>query len=111
MWRVHSKLDIGKGKILHPGSLSTLGWLSRRGLERLQMKGSISKVSAPPLAVLPGWVLRSQKLLKVDIEYVDQFIESDPAEIADKIGVQPQTIEKWQNEVTEWLTADKVSHS
>ena len=111
MWRVHSRLDIGKGEVLYPGSLSTIYWLKRKGLERLEMKGSISKVFAPPLAVLPGWTLRSQRLLKVGVEYVDQFLESDPAETAGKIGVQPKTIEKWQNEVTEWLIADKVSHS
>jgi len=111
MWRVHSRLDIGKGKILYPGSLSTLHWLKRKGLQRLEMKGSISKVSAPPLAVLPGWVLRSQKFLEIGIEYVDQLIECNPEEASTKIGVRTETVEKWQDEVTEWLIADKVSHS
>jgi len=112
MWRIHSRLDIGKGRILHPGSLSTLHWLNRKGLARLQMKGSISEVSAPPLAILPGWVLRSNLLSdRADIEYVDQLIEADSEEVAEKIDVNVRTVEKWKEEVTRWLTADAQGHS
>jgi len=75
------------------------------------MKGSISKVSAPPLAILPGWVLRSARLGLAEVEYVDQLIEGNPEEIASKIGVQKRTVEKWQGEVIGWLKADKQSHS
>ena len=111
MWRVHRKLDVGKGKVIHPGSLSTLHWLDRKGLARLEMRGSISKVSAPPLGILPGWVLRSKKLLKADIEFADQLIEGNAAEIAEKTGVQERTVEKWKDEVIAWLTADEQGHS
>lgn len=111
MWRIHSRLDIGKGKILYPGSLSTLHWLDRKGLQRLEMKGSISKVSAPPLAILPGWILRAERLSSLGIEYVDQLIACDEKDLAEKAGLQERTILKWKDEVEQWLIADKEGHT
>jgi len=107
MYRVHRRLSAGKGKILYPGTLSRLEWLDETGLARLTIKGSISRVHAPPLVVLSGWRnARAGKIREVmGINDAEQLLEAQDAEIAEKMGVQPATVARWKGEVLDALMA------
>lgn len=106
MYRVLRKLDIGKGRILHPGTFSRLEWLEQAGLDRLKMRGAISEVRPPPLEALPGWGRRAKKVHEVaGVENAEQFLGVDELALAEQMGVQIETIQRWKTEVQGWLTA------
>lgn len=107
MYRVLRKLDIGKGRVLHPGSFSRLEWLDEQGIARLEQKGSIGRVHPPPLAALPGWSRRAKKAREVTgVENAEQLLEVDDQSFADAMGVQVETVRRWKTDVRGWLTAD-----
>ena len=110
MYRVHRRLGRTKS-VIEVGSFTMLDWLSKAGIDKLLMKGSISKVQAPPLIVLPGWTLRSKRLKPHGIIDAEQFLEHDPLELAEKIGAQIGTIDKWRNELMYWLRGETPSPS
>ena len=105
LFRVIVRLDRGS-TVIQPGSFTRLEWLSPRKQEVLQSVGAVSEVGSPPLAVIPGWKTRAGKLEEVGIEDVVQFIEADAAVICQALDRQPQTIEKYREELLRWMTAD-----
>jgi hypothetical protein len=109
MYRVLHRLNVGKGRILHPGSFNRLEWLNERGVERLTAKGAISRVNPPPLAVLPGWSRRAEKITEVaggEITNAEQFLEADDEKLAEWMKVKPAVIKRWKGEIMKWLTTD-----
>ena len=107
MYRILHKLDVGKDRVLHPGSFNRLEWLDDAGLARLEQKGAISRVNPPPLAVLPGWSRRAKKAQEVaGVENAEQLLEADNQTLAEKMEVQPDTVARWKDEIVGWLTAE-----
>lgn len=109
MYRVLRRLSVGKGRILHPGSFNRLEWLGEQGLAILTEKGSISRIQPPPLAVLPGWSRRAEKITEVtggEITDAEQFLEADDKKLSDLMGVKPATVGRWKDEIVKWLTTD-----
>jgi len=106
LFRVRKTLEKGKKKIA-PGSFTRLEWLTARGREIMISVGAVSEVGAPPLAVVPGWKARSEKLARVGIEDAAQFIDADTDVLCEALGRQPRTVGKYRNELMEWMTVDK----
>lgn len=82
--------------VLYAGSISDLGWLSAEQVGRLMAVGAISRPATPPLAVLPGWKLRAGRLQQVGIMTVSDFLEADPAAVAEHMEVKSETVDKWR---------------
>lgn len=109
MYRILGRLDVGKGRVLYPGSFSRLEWLEEKGLARLERKGSISRVQPPPLAVLPGWAARSRKIEEVlGVKDAEQFLEADDQKIAEAMEITEDTVVDWKSDIMSWLTAKPV---
>lgn len=111
MYRILHVLHVGKGRMLHPGSFDRLEWLKPGGVERLTIKGAISRVKPPPLAVLPGWATRARKLTEVTggrIVDAEQFLEGETTKIAELMKVKPETVERWRKDIVKWLTTAPV---
>jgi len=104
MYRVLRTLSRGHEKFIKVGVLTDLAWLNAEQRAKLEQVGAVSRISAPPLAQLPGWKLRAEKLGVEGIHTFDDFLERDPAGIAEAIGMQPRTIQKWRNELLDWIT-------
>ena len=68
--------------------------------------GALAAVTGPPLAELPGWVTRSEKLAPLGIITADDFLEYDPKKLTKQSGYKEKTIERWRTEIEEiWLLA------
>ena len=69
---------------------------------------AIAEIAGPPLSELPGWVTRSEKLAKLGILNVNDFLAASPRSIADEFNYKITTIEKWRSEVEAWMLAVSV---
>lgn len=107
MYRIHKNLAVGE-KVIPRGSLTPLG-LSSDKIDKLIEVGAISRVQSPPLAVLPGWSTRANRLEPLGILDVEQFLDADPAVIAKHLKVKPATVQQWREDMVEWITAKPAS--
>ena len=105
LYRIFRTLDIGKGRVLHPGGFTRLEWVKPAGREILVERGAVGEVSAPPLGILKGWKTRAEKLLKLGIVDVVELLETSPDELAKKMNVKPATVKRWQDDAQTYLTA------
>jgi len=72
----------------------------------LVMVGAIAPVSAPPLAVLPGWKTRARKLEGSAFTMADAFLEGDEAVLAKLMDAAPERVKAWKDEIERlWLAA------
>jgi len=99
--------------IFAPGDVTPRGELVRAEkfkdeatIAILVSKRRISPVATPPLAVLPGWERRAEKLAQADIRNVEDFFETDVKEIAEHMGVTARTVERWKTSLVNWLRPD-----
>ena len=109
MYRVLHRLDVGKGRILWPGSHSRLEWLDEVGLARLETKGAISRVHAPPLEVLPGWADRALVLANIGIADAEQFLEANDSAIMEALEEDGDGVRVLRDELLGWLTVGPPS--
>ena len=106
LYRVHNPLDRGKGRTIHTGSLTRLAWLTPENQQRLADCGAVSMVSPPPLAILPGWKIRAEKLTPHGINDVVEFLEADNAKLQDILDVRKEmTIGTWKYDLEQQLIA------
>ena len=97
--------NISKGDELYPkGSFIHSGEFQEKSITVLEQRGLLARISAPPLEALPGWKARSTKLKPLGIIDAEAFLEVDSEKIAKLIKVKPETVDKWKQEVTDWLT-------
>ena len=109
-YRVHNKLDRGKGRVIHPGSLTRLVWLKPDDRQRLVHCGAVTEVAPPPLRILPGWKVRSEKLRTHEITTAIQFLEADNALLQDILNVKREaTIKSWKEGLELQLVAKPQS--
>lgn len=104
MYRVLKPLSRKHEQEIPVGTLTDLAWLDEQQQATMEMVGAVSRIAAPPLAQLPGWKLRAGRLGKLGIHTFDDFLERDPAELADAIGANPRTVHNWRAELVQWLT-------
>lgn len=101
MYRILTRVDKG-GPV---GSLCRFEWLAEEQIGQLLVVGAIAPVTAPPLDVLPGWSRRAAMLAPLGIVNADQLLEADPETVCQPLKVKPETVKRWQEEVTRQLTA------
>ena len=94
-----------KGTVIAVGSLHRLEKVPAETLKRLAERGTVAKVQAPPLFVLPGWTRRASRLEKAGIVNAMQFLGADIGQTAAYMSVKANTVERWKKEVLEWLKA------
>jgi hypothetical protein len=90
-------------RTLPRGSLSRLLGSKPDVIGKLTLKGGIAEVAPPPLAILPGWKLRSAKLAKIGIITAVDFLESADDGILKTMRIGPDVLAKWRTEVEGWL--------
>jgi len=105
LYRALSNLEAGKGVIIPKGSVITGERLGETVALKLERLGRLSRVAAPPLAVLPGWSARAKKLERSGLVDAEQFIGMDTARLAQWLGVKAPKIEEWKSELLEFLKA------
>lgn len=105
LYRVDSTLSRGE-KIIRPGSVSRLQWMEPGGIEILERLGKIHKIRTPPLAALAGWQTRANRLARVSINTIDDFLDADPDTIRTALRVKKETVEKYRSELLAWGTVD-----
>ena len=94
-----------KDQRITAGSLHRLEKIRPETLERLKERGTVAEVQAPPLFVLPGWTRRAARLEKAGITDAMQFLGADVSQTAAYLSVKPRTVQRWKNEVLDWLKA------
>lgn len=103
IYRALVNLEKGEKVIVKGGFVLEHEW-SAEIMRTLETMGKVSRVSAPPLAQLPGWKLRSDKLEKHGIIFADQFLEASESDLSKWLNAKAGVIEKWKQEVTILLT-------
>lgn len=110
LYRVLERLDKGH-RIIEPGEVISLSWLNEQQIDRLIVRGAVSRLQAPPLHILPGWKLRAARLHKLGVTDVEQFLESDNEALAAGMEVKPTTIEAWKKDVWGWLIVKEPQYA
>lgn len=101
MTRYRVVLPLSNGQ--KPGEPFRADKTPEAALAKLLKRGAIAPISAPPLAVLPGWQLRAEKLAEVGIVTAEQFLDATIEQIATVCNVKQRTVEKWRAEVEKAL--------
>ena len=109
MYRVLRTLSRGHDKFVKVGTLTDLAWLKDEQRATLEMVGAVSRISAPPLAQLPGWKRRAERLGEVGLHTVDDVLAEDAGALAEAIKAKPSTVEKWQTELVGLITVPQAS--
>ena len=107
LYRVRRKLTISRtGEVVPANSISDLAGMTEGGKQILLKARKIVEISAPPLAILPGWSYRARQLrAKLGIEDAAQFLEISDDVVMEKVGVRRATVEKWKEDVRQYLVA------
>jgi len=104
MYRILMPLDAKKFGCLEPGALSFLEWLKAPAIRRLIDCGAIAPVAPPPLAVLPKWVTRAEKLAPLGILTVVDLLRADSDELRQAFNYKRvATIEGWKREARTFI--------
>lgn len=103
LYRVLERLEcrppILKG---HIGTLLKLKELSRQKLEE---RGRIAIVHAPPLEMLPGWRYRARHLRrKTGVNNAEDLLMADADDLSQRLMLSPSIVRRWQDEIRNWLT-------
>lgn len=67
--------------------------------------GAIAEIVPPPLAILPGWAVRSARLAEIGINDVAEFLQGDVDVIAARMRCASSLVERWMQEVRVGLLA------
>jgi len=92
-----------KDRTLARGSLSRLLSCKPDVIAKLKAKGGIAEVAPPPLAILPGWKIRANRLTKLGIITATEFLEAGDEEVMKAMRINQAALDKWRGEVEGWL--------
>lgn len=84
--------------------ISALKGLTPEQIGKLEGIGAVSRLHAPPLAILPGWADRAAQLAAINIKDGEQLLDADPVIIAAECGVSEGAARQWQREMVTLLT-------
>lgn len=77
-------------------------------LDALLEVNALAEVLYPPLSALPGWKLRSEKLARVGIMTIADFLEADDERLRRLFGRRTlRSINDWKRELQDWLVVDE----
>lgn len=104
-YRAHTNLDIKGRELIPAGTLFRGSILMPESITILEGMEHISRVSFPPLSVLPGWKNRAEKLAAAGIVGADDFLDSDPEKVAKLFrGHSAATVDGWKSALLEMFT-------
>jgi len=66
---------------------------------------AIAPVSAPPLDTFPGWKLRAERFTEAGYDAIG-ILETDDVTLAEAIGSNARSIQKWRAELEGYLGLD-----
>ena len=81
--------------------------MKQRYLDRLEAVDAISKVSAPPLKVLPGMKRKAQKYKEAGIENANDLLKANTQEVAKALEIDEERIDADKVKVQSYLIVDK----
>lgn len=93
---------------MQPGEVHNFGHLSEKTIEKLQRVGAIRKLLSPPLIELTGWSRRAARLAERGIVSLDDFLDADPATIAEFMKVKLSTVDQWRAQLKAWAALPVV---
>lgn len=106
IYRVLRDADGGKRGKFKPGDRTRLEWLTDEKIERLIARGVVSCEDSPNLAELKGWQTRARRLKSMlDIDTVEAFLDADTDDIADRLNIKSETVQRWKKELQKWFQA------
>ena len=95
-----------RGATLPPDSLISLNLSPAQEEALVRLRKALSPAAPPPLEILPGWSVRSQRLAKAGYGDTMTFLEGDADVIAKAVKASPALVRRWQDEVKRKLVAD-----
>lgn len=101
MYRYVRKIPSSKGHKY--GDVLKDGDLKARTIEILLAKGTLVRVTTPPLTEIPNFEGRARQLVAAGITTIEDLAEADAKKTAKVIHKSPSTIRRWQSEAMEWL--------
>jgi len=102
IYRVITHTPLSTGQVY--GDIIMDGQLRPSTVAGLLTNNKIAAVATPPLAELPGWAKRAEKLAAIDIITAQDFLDADVEKIRGQVNMRGTfAIEKWKEEVKGWL--------
>jgi hypothetical protein len=95
LYRVLKPLSVGE-KIFPAGAVVELASLSDYAKIVLVKRGAIREITPPPLATVPGWKVRAEKLQKIGIVTPYDLCDAEKSDVARHMRVTTDTVQKWQ---------------
>ena len=97
--------SLAKGDTIIPaGMIDALAGISQESLDILVRRGKISRIAPPPLAELPGWKRRADRLKDIEVLDAEQFLEADEHLLASRLGVRPRTVRRYKQALLEFVS-------
>ena len=103
LYRVIETVTMDKGPRFVMGSISTLKGVSSGTIRALIKKQRIAEVQPPPLKILPGWEEKAKLLEPLGILDVGQLVAADTKQVAKKLGVSVQGLQRAVEEARQWV--------
>jgi len=102
LYRVLKHLDTGHA----PGDI--LDGRMFTALDKLVAAGARIKARTPPLAELPGWTARAERLREIGVVTVDDLLDMNPQRGTELFNhKRDSTFIKWVKEAKGWLLTPK----
>lgn len=99
-YRCVTNLSFGKRRVERGEIVKLEGELA----DKLLAARAIAPLHTPPLALLPGWTLRAERLKLVGVITGADFLECSPHIIAEVMDVRVETVGRWRERLIEdWL--------
>lgn len=104
-YRMIKRTPLSTGQV--EGDLISENVFKAQTLKTLVDKGVLVLVSMPPLAELPGWSIRAEKLAKLGVITIDDLLDADEGKLREIRGEfhykTNVPIDKWKSEAMMWL--------
>lgn len=106
LYRILKQVTYGGGVVLQSGILHDLKKFSPETIARLEVVEAVARISAPPLALLPGWAARARQLKALNIITAEDFLEADIEQLSRALSLNSETVMGYKKAlIAEWLTA------
>lgn len=88
------------------GEVTTLAWLGEEDIKRLEHRGAVSPIAAPPLSEMPLPKAALKKMKAAGLEDAADLLTKGDAELAKSLKVNMNRAAKWKQEVARLLMVE-----
>lgn len=106
-YRVLKPLSTGH----RPGQVIDDSELTQKGIVALVRVKALSPISFPPVRVLRGWEERAEKLERMAVNDVGEFLDADTDELAAGMEEEPEAVEAMKIEAAEAVRIEENSEA